>query len=171
MANRPPRNALPLKLLPRRGRKPPLYNYGFPYTDKYALEYARRHHLTIPIADEDREAFGGRTILDMADIDDAWMEADEEIGSFARSVSCTLMLKDLSHRCGFVLGQGRPFSMDWDGIVSLWSNYNVKDRFDLCGSGYEKVVDILKDAMNETEGHNSPGAQWWFDWDNNVVRR
>ena len=169
MANRPPRNALPLKLLPRPGYKPPLYHYGFPYTNEYALDYARRHHLTIPIADEDREAFGGRTILDMADLTNSWIEADEEIRAFA-SVSRTLMLKHLSDKCGFVLGQGRPFSMEWDGIVSLWSNYNVEERFELCPD-YEKVVDILKGAMNETEGHKSKKAQWWFDWDNDVVRR
>ena len=169
MANRPPRNALPLRFLPRRGQKPPLYHYGFPYTRKYAIDYARRHHLTIPVADEDRETFGGRTILDMADIDDAWIEADEDIRAFATSVSSMLMIKDLTRRCGFNLDQGRPFSKEWDSIVSLWSNYDVEERFEWCPD-YEKVVEILKEAMNETEEHKSFKAQWWFDWDNDVVR-
>ena len=170
MANRPPLDALPLKLLPRPGQKPPLYHYGFPYTDKYAIGYARRHHLTIPVADEDREAFGGRTILDLADIDDSQIEADKDIRLFAKSISSMLMIEDLGRRCGFTLYQGRPFSKDWDGIVSLWSNHNVEERFGWCPD-YEKVIDALKDALNETEGHESPGAQWWFDWDNDVVRR
>ena len=170
MANRPPRDALPLKLLPRPGQKPPLYHYGFPYTRKYAIDYARRHHLTIPVADEDREAFGGRTILDMADLDDAWLEADKEIRLFAATISCTLMLDDLGHKCDFVLGGGRPFGKAWDRIVSLWSNYNVEERLQWCPD-YEKVIDTLKNVMNETEEHKYLDAQWWFDWDNNVVRR
>ena len=164
-----PRDTLPRKLLPRRGRKPPLYHYGFPFTHQYAVEYARRHHLTIPVADEDREVFGGRTVLDMADISDAWMQADEDIRLFAECVSCSLMLKDLGRRCGFVLIEGRPFSKDWEGIVALWSNRNVKERFEWCPD-YEKVVDTLKDAMNEVPGYDCLNAQWWFDFDNDVVR-
>ena len=169
MANRPPLDALPLKLLPRPGQKPPLYHYGFPYTDKFALDYARHHHLTIPIADEDREAFGGRTTLDMADLRDSQIETDKDIRLFAKSISSMLMIEDLSRKCGFTLDQGRPFSKEWDGIVSLWSNHNVEERFEWCPD-YEKVVDTLKDAMNEIEGHKSLKAQWWFDWDNDVVR-
>ena len=126
--------------------------------------------MTIDVADEDREAFGGRTILDMADLDDAWLEADKEIRLFAATISCTLMLDDLSHKCGFVLGGGRPFGKAWDRIVSLWSNHNVEERFELCPD-YEKAVDILKDAMSGIEGHALPlKAQRWFDWDNSIVR-
>ena len=105
----------------------------------------------------------------MADLDKSLIETDEDIRLFAKSVSCNLMLKDLSRRCGFVLEQGRPFSLEWDGIVSLWSNYDVEERFEWCPD-YEKVVEILKEAMNETEEHKSLKAQWWFDWDNDVVR-
>ncbi|EJF61578.1 hypothetical protein DICSQDRAFT_180597 [Dichomitus squalens LYAD-421 SS1] len=167
MANRPPRDALPNKLLPRPGQKLPLYHYGFPFTYKYAIEYARRHHLTIPLAEEDRETFGGQAVLDMAELDDARLAADEDIRVFAKSVSRNLMVRDLSRRCGYTLDTGRPFSMDWDGIVSLWTNYDVEERFVWCYD-HKKVVDILKGAMNETEWHNSLKAQWWFDWDNDV---
>ena len=146
-----------------------MYHYGIPYTYKYALDYARHYHLTIAVADEDREAFGGRTILDMADIDDSQIEADKDIRLFAKSMSSMLMIEDLGRRCGFTLYQGRPFSKDWDGIVSLWSNHNVEERCEWCPD-YEKVVDTLKDAMNEVPGYDCLKPQWWFDFDNDVVR-
>ena len=165
----PPVDALRANLLPRPDRKPLLYHYGFPVTDKYALGYARRHHLTIPLAVQDREKMGGRPELDLADLDDSLLEADSEVGRFASTVSCTLMLRDLSRRCAFPLDMSRPFSDVWDGIVSLWSNYDVEQKFDWC-EDHEKIVEVLKAAMNETDGHNSPKAQWWFDWKNEIVR-
>ncbi|KAM5543861.1 hypothetical protein V8D89_002478 [Ganoderma adspersum] len=170
MANRPPRDALPRSLMPRPGQpEPPLYRYGFPFTTQYAIDYARRHHLTINIAEEDREFFRDRTVLDFADLDDAWLKSvnDEDLESFAISVSRMLMLKDLGRRCGFVLGIGHPFSDDWDGIVSLWSNHNFDERFDRCLDP-AKVIEVLKVAMNESEGQTPVKPQWWFDWDNDV---
>ncbi|KAI1792227.1 hypothetical protein LXA43DRAFT_887944 [Ganoderma leucocontextum] len=172
MANRPPRDALPRNLMPRPDRpEPPLYHYGFPFTTQYAIDYARRHHLTIDIVEEDRDAFRGYTVLDFADLDDAWMESDEDIKLFALSVSRTLMIEDLGLKCGCILEMGRPFSDDWDGIVSLWSNHNFQERFDDCLDP-GMAIEVLKVAMNESEGDNLntlSKPQWWFDWDNDVV--
>ncbi|TBU57303.1 hypothetical protein BD310DRAFT_929762 [Dichomitus squalens] len=167
MANRPPRDVLPRKLLPGPDRKPPLYHYGFPYTDQYALDYVRHHHLTMAIADEDRDAVGGRTVLDMADLDDAWLAADKDIRGFASSMSPFLMVKDLSQKCRFTLSNGRPFSLEWDGIISLWTNYNFDERYAYCPDD-EKVIKIVTDALAEVEGRRSLKAKWWFDWDNNI---
>ncbi|KAI1795052.1 hypothetical protein LXA43DRAFT_62357 [Ganoderma leucocontextum] len=168
MDNCPPVDALRGSLLPRPGKKPPLYHYGFPFTRKYALDYARRHHLTIPLAVEDREKLGGRPELDFADLDDSLLAADREVRVFAAAMSCTLMVEDLSRKCDFPLHMGRPFTDAWDGIVSLWSNYDVEQRFDWC-EDHEKIVKILRAAMNEADGHNSLKAQWWFDFGNEIL--
>lgn len=155
--------------MPRHDRpEPPLYHYGFPFKTQYAIDYARRHHLTIKIAEEDRDVFRGRTVLDFADLDDAWMESDEDVRMFALSVSRMLMLEDLGLKCNFVLDMGRPFSKDWDGIVSLWSNHNFDERFDECLDP-AKAIEVLTVRMNESEGQNPVKPQWWFDWDNDVV--
>nr|VWO98547.1 Indoleacetamide hydrolase (IAH) (EC (Indole-3-acetamide hydrolase) [Ganoderma boninense] len=133
MANRPPRDALPRNLMPSPDRPdPPLYRYGIPFTAKYAIDYARRHHLKINVAEEDREVFRGRVVLDFADLDDAWLKDDDDVRLFALSVSRLLMEEDLSEKCDCALEIGRPFSDDWDGIVSLWSNHNFDKRFDEC---------------------------------------
>nr|VWO98550.1 pH-response transcription factor pacC/RIM101 [Ganoderma boninense] len=173
MANRPPKDALPRNLMPRPGqREPPLYHYGFPFTTQYAIDYARRHHLTIKIVEEDRPFFGNRAVLDFADLDDEWLKSaaedeNDDLESFAISVSRMLMLKHLGERCDFVLDMGRPFSDDWDRIVSLWSNHNFDERFERCFDPVN-VVEVLKVAMNETEGRTTVKPQWWFDWDNDV---
>ena len=157
--------------MPRPGRpNPPLYRYGFPFTTQYDIDYARRHHLTIKIVEEEREFFRGHVVLDLADLDDEWLaeSGDEDLESFAISVSLMLMVIDLGVRCGFMSEIGRPFSDDWDGIVSLWSNHDFDERFDQCFDPI-KAVDVLQVAMNESEGQTPVKPQWWFDWDNDVV--
>lgn len=167
MNKKRPKDSIRRKLIAKPGETPPLYRYGFPFTRQYALDYARRHHLKIKLADEDVEAFGGREELDFADVDDSWLQ-DRDMWLFAMAVSRTLMLADLSRRCGFSLDLGRPFSLEWDGIISLWSNYTVEERWLACGD-HEHVLAVLNSAMNEVEGNNSK-AQWWFDWNNDLVR-
>ncbi|TBU42010.1 hypothetical protein BD309DRAFT_964072 [Dichomitus squalens] len=167
MANRPPRDVLPRKLLPGPDRKLPLYHYGFPFTRTYALDYVCHRHLPVDIPEEDREEFGGRSVLDMAELTDEWLAANEDMQVFAMSISSFLMVKDLSRKCHFGLNHGRPFSLEWDGIVSLWTNYNFDERYAYCPDD-EKVIKTIKDALAEVEGRRSLKAQWWFDWDNDV---
>ena len=170
MANRAPQKDISVSLLADNGRTPPLLRYGFPFKERYALEYARRHSLKIEIVEADREAFDGREELDFSETDDTWLE-DEEIASFLFCASQSLMMEDLRSRCGLSqLEVGRPFTYDWDGLVSLWSNYDIRDKFRLCGrSKYEKVMRILEEAMNEGKQHPDSFGRWWFDWDNRVV--
>nr|VWP01059.1 Cytochrome P450 51 [Ganoderma boninense] len=165
MEKKPPKDSLRRTLIPKRGQTPPLYRYGFPYTQQYALDYARRHHLKLKLIDEDIDAFGGREELDFADVDDTWLQ-ERDSWVFAMGVSRSLMLRDLSQRCGFSLDAGRPFSLEWDGIISLWSNYTIEERYMACPD-HEEVLRVLEEAMNEVEGHNSK-VQWWFDWNNDL---
>ena len=167
MKNRPPRDVLPRRELANRGpNKPPLHYYGFPFTKQYAIDYAIRHRLTVPLIGEVREVFGGKEVFDFGDVDDSHF-ADPELRHFIVIASQHFMLRDLSDKCGMRLQSGSPFSLDWDGIVALWSNYDAKERYAICYN-YEEVVDVLRSAMNEGDGPESK-LQWWFDWDNDVV--
>ena len=107
----PPVDALRPSLLARPGKTPPLYHYGFPYTRKYALDYARRHHLTMPLAPVDRPKMGGKAELDFADLDDALLEADRDVRMFAGTMCCSLMIDDLSEKCDFPLVMSHPFQI------------------------------------------------------------
>ena len=168
----PPLDGIHEHLLPSPGEKPPVYHYGFPFTRKYALNYARRHHLTIPLAVADREKMGGVSVLDFADLDDALLESDRDVRMFAATMCCHLMIRDLSRRCDFPFDMARPFSDAWHGMVSLWSNYEFEERLYWCDEPgeFEEIIEKLKAALNETDDHKSLKAQWWFDWDNERVR-
>ncbi len=168
MRNRPPRDILPRSDLPnRRADKPPLYYYGFPFTKQYAIDYAKRHRLKVQLDEDEREAFGGKEVFHFGDVDDNLM-SDPEFRHFVIVASRFFMIEDLSKRCGFPLKRGRPFSLEWDGIIALWSNFDVKERYAMC-CNYDKVVEALTAAMNEGDGPESK-LQWWYDWDNDVVR-
>ncbi|PIL31239.1 hypothetical protein GSI_05937 [Ganoderma sinense ZZ0214-1] len=168
MANRAPRKDISASQLATNGSTPYLWRFGFPFKEEYALEYARRHSLKIEIVEADREAFDGREVLDFSETDDTWLE-DEEIASFLICASQSLMMEDLRSRCGLQLDVGRPFTYDWDGLVSLWSNYDIRDKFRFCGrSNYGKVMKILEEAMNEGKQQPDSFGQWWYDWDNAV---
>ena len=166
MENRPPRDVMSRHELANRNTKPPLHYYGFPFTTQYAIDYAKRHHLTIELAEEDREAFGGKTVFDFGDVNDSHF-ADPDLRHFVVVGSRHLMFKQLSRKCGMHLHSGHPFSLEWDGIIALWSNYDVKERWRMCYN-FDDVVEILTSAMNEGDGPESK-LQWWFDWDNDVV--
>ena len=81
------------------------------------------------------------------------------------------MISHLSRKCKISLNSGRPFGIDWDGIVSLWSNYDVEEQWKWCRD-YDKVVSILEKEMN-AEGVQEEGVRselfWYLDWRNNVV--
>ena len=169
MANRAPRKDIDVSELAIDGSTPPLWRFGFPFKDEYALEYARRHSLKIEIVEADREAFDGREVLDFSETDDTWME-DEEIASFLICASESLMIEDLQSRCGLLLDAGCPFTYEWDSLVCLWSNYDIREQFRLCGrSKYDKAIKILEEAMNEGKQYPDSFCEWWFDWDNEVV--
>lgn len=171
MANRPPLLKLPRAKAPTSTNKPPLYRHGIPYTFDYMFAYAQRHHLTVDILPEERDSWGGRKVLDFADVlkfshsPDRWLAL--------RTCACTLSKAHIFDRCGLTLEQGRPFSLEYDGILSLWSNYNMKTRyrqFVRSPERFDKIVAALHEAMNEECEMGGMGElQWWYDWDNDVV--
>ena len=69
-----------------------------------------------------------------------------------------------------ILNVARPFSLEWDGMVSLWSNYDLDDRYSTLVRSRERFLDIvakLKEAMYEGGQENE--IEWWYEWSNDVV--
>ncbi len=170
MDNRGPNKILPREMIPKDGSKPPLYHYGIPFTNQYMLEYAKRHHLIMKLQPSTRQFFDGKEEFDFADISPE-DEADEDFMNAISGAACFAAMRDIEKRCDITLHMARPFSLEWDGMVSLWSNYDMNERClksirsrERC----QKIVVNLKEAMHE--GGEENDIEWWYEWDNPVVR-
>ena len=169
MRNRGPRKNLPRELVAKNGSKPPLYHYGIPFTDRYMFEYAKRHHLALKLSPETSKYFDGSPVLDYSKITPE-QEQDAELMRQLRGSAHLLAASHIEERCGITLSVARPFSLKWQGIFSLWSNYDYHDRFSrLVGSRerFDAIVVKLKEAMHEGGVENE--VEWWYEWDNPVV--
>ncbi|KAI1792671.1 hypothetical protein LXA43DRAFT_1093320 [Ganoderma leucocontextum] len=168
MENRGPMKKLPREVVAKNGSKPPLYHYGIPFTDRYLLEYAKRHHLTLKLRPETSEFFGGSPVLDCANISPEH-EQDPDLFSQLLSVGSSLAARHIEDRCGITLHVARPFSLEWDGMLSLWSNYDLNERYSKLVGSRERFKDIvakLKEAMYE--GGQENDIEWWYEWSNPV---
>ncbi len=169
MENRGPRKRLSRELVVKNGSKPPLYHYGIPFTDRYMLEYAKRHHLTLKLSAETSKFFDGSPVLDFSKLTPE-QEQDTELKNQLLSAASFLAQCHMEARCGMTLHVARPFSLEWDGMVSLWSNYDFDDRYSKLVGSRERFFDIvakLKEAMYEGGQENE--LEWWYEWCNDVV--
>ncbi|KAM5546105.1 hypothetical protein V8D89_000231 [Ganoderma adspersum] len=164
----PSNKTLPREMIPKNGSKPPLYHYGIPFTDQYMLEYAKRHHLTIKLSPEARKFFDGKAEFAFADISRE-DEEDEVFFNQLLSAACSAAMHHIQKRCDVTLFIARPFSLHWDGMVSLWSNYNMTERCLKVVKTRERRLNIvakLKEAMYEGGEENE--IEWWYEWSNDV---
>ncbi|PIL28822.1 hypothetical protein GSI_08867 [Ganoderma sinense ZZ0214-1] len=169
MKNRGPLKKLPRKMVPKDGSKPPLYHYGIPFTDRYMFEYAKRHGLTLELSPETSEYFDGSPVLDFSKLTPE-QEQDADLMNQLLMIASLLAQCDMEKRqCGMKLHVARPFSSEWNGMVSLWSNYDWHDRYSKeVGScaRFQNIVAKLKEAMYE--GGQENDIEWWYEWDNPV---
>ena len=110
MANRPPVDVLGLPdiLRPRGDYRPPLYYFGVPVTSGFAVEYAERRHPKFHLDEDDRDFYGCKEVLNMADFDDV-APLNPDMRSCVVSISKFLMLEDLETQCRWPLIYGHPF--------------------------------------------------------------
>lgn len=168
MGNRPPTKQLLRSNMPAGNNHPPLYQFGIPYTYDWMIAYAKRRHLKLELDPEEREEWGGMECIDMRKID---FEDGQDNAAFT-ILACHLSIQDIQKQCDFPFETGRPFTMEYDGILAFWSNYNMRDR---CGrlvmkaAHYKRIAAELMQAMSE-EGAKPQEPMWWFDWENDVVR-
>ncbi|KAI0311231.1 hypothetical protein OF83DRAFT_1151749 [Amylostereum chailletii] len=163
MDNRPPVDIIPSTSVAENGSTPPLLYYGFPYKSQFMVNYARRHSLELPLVEEDRISHG-TDALRTAEV------KDEDVTWRMRVIAAELVARHLGHACGGIfLHIGSPFTFEWDGILALWSNYDMLDRHGRMrarGHTLEEVTAIIGKAMNE-DGQETK-IQWWWDFQNDV---
>ncbi|KAI8978814.1 hypothetical protein BD414DRAFT_494490 [Trametes punicea] len=167
IANRPPRDSLGPHEFRTKGRRPPLYNYGFPLRVEDAIAYARRHALKVEIVEEEKELFGGKDVFDFGEVPEEWCDEDSENYSFVQSTAIELMLQDLSKKSGMLLYMSAPFTLDYHLVLTLWTNYDA-DYSLIQRAKNVKGIQTIKEAMNEVEGRPECKAQWWFCITNGV---
>ncbi|KAI8978813.1 hypothetical protein BD414DRAFT_579935 [Trametes punicea] len=165
--NRSPRDSLGPKDFPAKRRRPPRYNYGFPFKVKDAIAYARRHALRIEFEEDEKERFWGKDFIDFSEVPDDWCDEDSENYMFVQGTTLDLMLEHLKEKSGMHLVLTAPFSLDYDAVLTLWSNYDADFSLRQRAKNV-KGIQTLKEAMNEVEGRPECKAQWWFCITNGV---
>ena len=149
--------------------KPPLYRYGFPITPEFVFRFAARKGFKVDIPPEVREIFDGREVIHFADVTDELLD-DDDRWSFLYLSAHVMMFGYLIDKTGFALESGRPFSSEYNDMVSLWSNYTIKEQCRFPQT-IKRRLGVLEDEMNLfQDGGARRKAQWWFDWNNDVVR-
>ncbi|KAI0705636.1 hypothetical protein C8Q76DRAFT_592070, partial [Earliella scabrosa] len=172
MANRPPAKLIAPELLASSGTNPPVLYYGWPFKKNYMVDYAKRHHMSFDVPKH------SRAILNCCDTgkfnfkditDDDYRNEDVMIG--LRVVASQLVVRDLIRKTAVPLAIDRPFSLHWDFMLVLWTNYNAEQHYeplDAFGT-YDTVVKILTCAMNDDPAGERSKLRWWWGWGNGAV--
>lgn len=77
---------------------------------------------------------------------------------------CHLAARHMEIRCGLTSHIARPFSLRWDGMLSMWSNYDMDERHSKLvrtRKRFRDVVAKLKEAMHE--GGQENDVEWWYE--------
>ncbi|KAH9913958.1 uncharacterized protein BXZ73DRAFT_55251, partial [Epithele typhae] len=157
-----PQPALPQSQLYNGSNRPPLWRFGYAFELDVAFEYAVRHKLKMLPGDKKA----------------AEVPTFEEVlakrGKLARGITMmafTLMAKDLSKKCGFLLDTTRTLSIGpgHKFVLYLWSNYDYDVRIKLCRN-YDLVLHILDEAFKPFPGAIAEPF-WYIDVDNDCLVR
>ena len=142
------------------GRKPPLLYYGWPITEKFLLEYAKRHQIV------SFTTLHGKKLEYAALTPEDLQDKEFEVALIGRAQND--VFKHLGQRSGYTLEIARPFTDQYFCMVALYSNYSMKRRYPvLLAAGLENVVCELDHAIKEVDPDTD--LQWWYDWNNNLV--
>ncbi|KAI0758728.1 hypothetical protein C8Q74DRAFT_1372661 [Fomes fomentarius] len=170
MANRPPRKNISPKLLARKGRKPPLLYYGWPFMDYDMILYAKRHSLSYRPSATTRANLGCGEHFNFANLTEEHLRNPQVVRAL-RTIAFRLAQHDLIGKTAARLTIGRPFSSDWDSILVLWTNYNMEEHYPMLEflGIYDNVVATLDEELNVGKKRaERTKLRWWWSWDNDV---
>ncbi|KAI0758732.1 hypothetical protein C8Q74DRAFT_1372667 [Fomes fomentarius] len=169
MANRPPRKKISPKLLPRKNRKPPLLYYGWPFKDYDMILYAKRNSLSYRPSPTTRAILGCGERFNFANLTEEHLRNPQLVRAL-RTIALRLAQHDLIGKTAARLTIGRPFSLEWDSILVLWTNYAVDDRYPMLEflDIYDKVVATLDAELNVGKERAERTKLRWWSWDNDV---
>ena len=174
IAKHPPCKALAPKDLPRPGQPtpPPHRLYGWPFTEEYLLDYARRHRLEFPVCSAVRARFEGKEEYNFGDLTDDHL-ADGVLVQHLQRVATTRVRRHFI-QAGASVDIGRPLSLKWDSMFVLWStrDFEPKYRMYKMFKNWDKVKKFVDDALNEClpEGcERRTSLEWWWSLENAFV--
>ena len=62
------------------------------------------------------------------------------------------------------LEDARPYSLDWDGLLYIYTNYNAEEERELLEDLglFDRVIEVMDEAMNEGWKGERSKLQWWY---------
>ncbi|KAI0688864.1 hypothetical protein C8Q76DRAFT_803322 [Earliella scabrosa] len=146
-------------MLASSGLKPPLLYYGWPITENFLLEYAKRHQIV------SFTTLHGKKLEYAALTPEDLQDKEFEVALIGRAQND--VFKHLGQRSGYTLEIARPFTDQYFCMAALYSNYSMERRYPvLLAAGLEDVVCELDHAIKEVDPDTD--LQWWYDWNNNL---
>lgn len=176
MAARPPLKVLGPNDLPgpHNDHSAPRRIYGWPFSEEYTLEYARRHGLVFSVPQGCRSEFDGKAEFNFADLTDDHL-ADEESLPHLRRIATLRVLNHLRENTGAALSVERPISLERQWLFVLWSTEDVEEMYWMYRriGNWRKLEAFIDAAMNEClpEGcERRSSLEWWWSREKNEVR-
>ena len=166
VARNPPLKTLTPDDLPQSGKGVPHRLYGWPFSEDYMLDYARRHRLVLKVIPHYRKVFGDVDYFNYGDITDDHL-ADEQLFHHLRRMALLNVISHFHREGGaFDLKIDLPLSQEWRRILVVWSTKDYEEMY----NGYKwygdwpKVEKFIDDALNEClpEGcERRTSLAWW----------
>ena len=148
--------------------------YGWPISEDYMLDYARRHRLVFPIISHYRDQFDGKEEINFGDLTDDHL-ADKHLFHNLRRAATVRVLLHFSHEVyARWMTVDRPISLEWDKMLVLWSTDDYEKKYTIYDrpGKWEKVKKFIDDALNEClpEGcERRTSLAWWWSFENSLV--
>lgn len=176
VAKHPPLKTLTADDLPGPGKDVPYRLYGWPFSEDYMLDYARRHRLVFTVIPYYQKIFGDVDYFNYGDVTDDHL-ADEQLFHHLRRKSLLDVMAYFQREGGaFDLRIDLPLSQEWRRILVVWSTKDYEEMY----NGYKwygdwsKVEKFIDDALNEClpEGcERRTSLAWWKTCGGRLVSR
>ena len=176
MAKRPPLKTLTADDLPQPDKDVPHRIYGWPITEDYMLEYARRHRLVFNVYPSQRHRFGGKEKYNYGDLTDDDLADEKLFLALRRRAIFDVMMWFLVKVGATNLKFESPVSREWNWMLVLWDTRDYEEAFATYQAlgRWERVKNFIDDALNEClpEGcERRTSLEWWWSRENRLVRR
>lgn len=175
VAKCPPLKTLTVNDLPQPGKKVPLRLYGWPITEDYMLDYARRHRLVFDVFPCHRKRLGGAKQYSYGDLTDEDLADADLFLSLRRRVNLDVLIFFLREAGATNLKFKRPLSLKWNSMLVVWSTEDYERTYSLYQMyrSWEKAKKFIDDALNEClpEGcGRRTSLEWWWSCENRLDR-
>ena len=171
VAKHPPCKVLTMNDLPQPGKTVPHRLYGWPFTEDYMLDYARRHRLVFTVSPRHRIRFGGKDQYNYGDLTDEDLADEKLVLCLRRRAILDVRLHFLRDGGAIDLQISSLVSQEWPWMFVLWSTRDYEQKYATyqmfgCWETVEKFID---NALNEClpEGcDRRTSLEWWWSREN-----